>query len=326
LAKTTTEERQREERGIMSDLPDTTQAGELGTWFAPFRLIDAAVASKAASTRVTYGEAFKDFGQYLECDPETALQRLVRFEPGPANALLLSYQEYLCQRSLSPATCNLRLAALRSVVRTARRLGISTLYVDVPGLRSEAYRDLSGPPPELALGVVRTLSRGSTVKARRDYCMIRLAIALGLRRNEILSLDVEHVDLIGSKLWVLGKGKRERKAVTMPGPTLEAIKAWISVRGDEPGPLFVSLSRNGRRTRLTGRSLWTVTTKAGLGRCHGLRHLSATKGLDLTGGNVRAVRQHTRHESVDIVLRYDDARSDQAGAVAKLIDAWLDVE
>jgi integrase len=152
--------------------------------------------------------------------------------------------------------------------------------------------------------------------------MIRLAVALGLRRNALLRLDVEHFD--GDRLWILGKGKRERRAVTVPPACLEALGDWLAARGDEPVPLFLSLARDGKRGRLAGRSLWQVVQGYGLGRVHGLRHLSVTRGLDFTNGNVRAVRQHSRHQSVDIVVRYHDARSDQAGTVGRLIDASLD--
>jgi integrase/recombinase XerC len=306
-----------------------TQAtgSEVGTWHAPYRLCDAALASKSAATRATYTASWLDFARFLDCaDIELALQKLVRLEPGPANTLMLAYQESMIQRELAPATANIRLASLRSVVRTARRLGITALFVDVPGLRSEAYRDLSGPPIDVAAGVLRRLASDPRPKGRRDYCMVRLAIALGLRRNEILSLDVEHVDLTGSKLWILAKGYRERRAVTIPPQCLEALRRWIDARGDQPGPLFYSFNRavESKTERLSGRGLWGVVTRLGLGRIHGLRHLSVTQGLNLCNGDVRKVRQHSRHQSIDVLLKYDDARSDQGGAVARLIDASLD--
>jgi integrase/recombinase XerC len=52
---------------------------------------------------------------------------------------------------------------------------------------------------------------------------------------------------------------------------------------------------------------------------HGLRHASTTEALDLTGGDVRRVKAHTRHQKVETVMIYDDARRDFAGEVAKLV-------
>jgi integrase/recombinase XerC len=39
--------------------------------------------------------------------------------------------------------------------------------------------------------------------------------------------------------------------------------------------------------------------------------------LDLTGGNVREAMQFSRHQNVATLLRYDDARRDRAGDLAR---------
>jgi integrase/recombinase XerC len=296
--------------------------GELQTW-QPYRLVDAAVASKAESTRKTYFEAFADFGKFLDTDAESALQRLVAFPPGPANTVLLSYQEHLLQRQLSPATCNLRLAALRSVVRTARRLGITTLFIDVPGLRSESYRDLSGPPADRAQHALATLAGDQRPKGRRDLAMVKILLTCGLRRAELLNLDTGDVDLDAGKLMVRGKGKRQKAPITIPAGCVEALKAWLAVRGTWEGPLFTSMSRDGRQGRLTGRSLWSICKGLLGSRVHGCRHFAITAGLTLTNGDVRSVRAFSRHSGLGILTRYDDCRLDRGAAVARLIDASL---
>lgn len=59
----------------------------------------------------------------------------------------------------------------------------------------------------------------------------------------------------------------------------------------------------------------------GLGRPHGLRHLAITEGLDFTGGDVRRGRAFSRHADANTLLRYDDARTDMFGEVARRVAA-----
>jgi integrase/recombinase XerC len=65
--------------------------------------------------------------------------------------------------------------------------------------------------------------------------IVRVLFDLALRRSEVTGLDLEHVDIRANRLWVLGKGRKERKAMTMPPRTLNALKAWLKRRGMQPG-------------------------------------------------------------------------------------------
>jgi integrase/recombinase XerC len=146
-----------------------------------------------------------------------------------------------------------------------------------------------------------------------------------LRRAEVCSLDLAHLDLQGGAIEVLGKGRSRRERLSLPGPTREALAAWVQARGPAPGPLFTSLDRAGKGDgRLTGSAIYTIVRglghKAGLvARPHGLRHAAITEALDRTHGDVRKVQRFSRHRDVRVLLRYDDARQDLAGEVARLV-------
>jgi len=78
----------------------------------------------------------------------------------------------------------------------------------------------------------------------------------GLRRAEVVKLDLEDLDLTHSELHVIGKRNKERKAFLAQG-AIRAIQKWIELRGTEPGPLFYSVNKGGnivryRRNRLLG--------------------------------------------------------------------------
>jgi integrase/recombinase XerC len=161
--------------------------------------------------------------------------------------------------------------------------------------------------------------------------MIRLLFDLALRRGEVVRLDLADVDVAGRRLWVLGKGKREKAPLTLPDATLAAVMAWAAVLGSTPGPLFTHLEITGKGAadgRLAGQGLWTVVRTLGRAagfevRPHGLRHAGITRGLDLTRGNLRAVQRFSRHADLRTLSLYDDNRSDFAEAVAALVAGSL---
>jgi integrase/recombinase XerC len=124
-------------------------------------------------------------------------------------------------------------------------------------------------------------------------------------------------------------GRRQKQTMTLPEPTKAVLTTWVALRGTEAGPLLQSLDRARKGSgRLTGSAVHYVVTKlakaAGC-RCspHALRHTSVTAGLDLTKGDVRAVRQHSRHVDVQTVLIYDDRRADLGGSVARMVATAL---
>jgi integrase/recombinase XerC len=235
------------------------------------------------------------------------------------------YRAHLLERGLKVATVNRRLAALKSLVKLARLVGLCSFSLEVESLPSEPYRDTRGPGKDGFLQMLELLEGCQEEKARRDRAMLRLMYDLALRRGEVVSLDVEHVQLKEKVLWVSGKGRRgERQKLTLAPKTRDALAAWLMVRGEEPGPLFVNLDNPTHKTRLSGTGLYLVVRelgqKVGLKvRPHGLRHAAITEALELTGGNVRVVQKFSRHKDLRVLCVYDDARQDLAGEVSLLL-------
>src|SRR5262249_45118911 len=147
----------------------------------------------------------------------------------------------------------------------------------------ESYRDTRGPGVD---GVRRLLGAIQGPTAARDCALVRILYDLGLRRAEAVSLDLADVDLDAGTAQVLGKGRREKVRLSLPGPTREALSAWLAQRGTEPGPLFLALDRAHRGHSLTGSGLYAVIRELGRragirARPHGLRHAGITRLLDL---------------------------------------------
>ncbi len=286
------------------------------------RLTAAFLAGRNARTLAAYSADLADFVAYLGArDVDAAASALLGGGHGAANEAALGYRAHLVGRGLSPATVNRRLAALRSLVKLARTLGMVTWNLEVASVPSQTYRDTRGPGVDGFRRLLEQLDARVDAKAKRDRAALRLLFDLALRRAEVVGLDLAHVDLEAGTVSILGKGRTERETLTLPAPTRAALEAWIGLRGSESGPLFVNFARNGHRTRLTGTGLYLVVRDLGLAigltvRPHGLRHAAITAALDAGNGDVRRAQRFSRHRDVRVLARYDDNRQDIAGEVA----------
>jgi integrase/recombinase XerC len=291
------------------------------------RLYAAFLAGRSPDTLRAYTHDVAAFARFLGATaPSEAMTHLIASGAGNGNALLLAYRARMLEDGLAPATINRRLAAIRSAVKLARTLGMTSWSPDISGLRVDAYRDTAGP----GLAGTRAMlaaahAQRDRAKAVRDVALIRLMFDLGLRRGEVAALDVEDVDRSGRRILVKGKGRRQKTPRTLPGATQAAMEAWLGLRQRfaETGQaaLFVSLARHSAGHRITGRGLHHLISHLGASvglrtRPHGLRHASITAALDASNGDVRAVQQHARHTNPQTTLRYDDNRRDLAGQVA----------
>lgn len=289
------------------------------------RLVEAFLAGRNARTLEAYGRDLEDFRVFVGAvTVDEAAGELLGRGHGEANALALAYKSHLVNRKLAAATVNRRLAALRSLVKLARTLGFVPWTLEVESVKAEAYRDTRGPGRGSVRRMLERLDARLDAKGRRDRALIRLLFDLALRRGEVVSLDVEHVDLEGGTVAVLGKGRTGRVKMTLPAATKAALSGWLEVRGTDAGALFVSLDRASRGHRLTGRAVYQIVRELGEDldlrvRPHGLRHAAITEALELTGGNVRAVQRFSRHRDLRVLTVYDDNRSDLAGEVASLV-------
>ena len=287
-------------------------------------LLEAWLAGRSTQTVQAYRADLADFQSYVGVESlGQAAGVLLSSGAGQANLVALRYRAALLERGLAPATVNRKLSALRSLVKVARTVGMIGFALDVENVRSEAYRDTRGPGVEGYRTMLETLQTRQDAKGSRDRAILHLLFDLGLRRAEVVSLDLEHLE--GESLSIMGKGRRERISLTLPAPTVAALEGWLAFRGDEAGPLFASIDKGGRiGGRITGRGLHKIISgiggKVGLSVWpHGLRRAAITTALDMTAGDVRAVAKFSRHADLRTLTFYDDNRSDMAGQVAALI-------
>ncbi|HEY1601749.1 MAG TPA: tyrosine-type recombinase/integrase [Pirellulales bacterium] len=298
------------------------------------RLIALFVRSgKSERTTATYLGALDDFAGFMQQPTAAfAVSQLLASGRGPCTAVIQRYLVNMNDRALAPHTHNLRLTVLRSLLEFANSLDMISWTVRVKGIRGAGnVKDCRGPTLEQVRAMYARIV-GDDAPARRSRAAFRLLFDLGLRRMEVLAIDVEDCDLSpGGRACVMvrGKGKRTKSPITLPEETAAALRSWMAVRGAQPGPLFISLSNSSRGRRLSGQSLFVliqdlgrqVGTKTGI---HQMRHSSITAALTGTNGDVRRVRFHSRHADLATIAKYDDARQDMAGGVAKLVAGMLE--
>jgi integrase/recombinase XerC len=137
-----------------------------------------------------------------------------------AVALVLRYKAHLIERGLKEATINRRLAAIKSLVNFARKIGKCDYTLeDIKGEKVKPYRDTTGISKESYKKMLCVPDR-NTLKGKRDYALLRLLWDNALRRSEISLADIKDLDLEGRALLILGKGKGSQKeAVSLSRPT-----------------------------------------------------------------------------------------------------------
>lgn len=293
------------------------------------RVVASFLSGKSPNTLAAYRADLRAFQEFIGArDLDDAAQFILGRGHGEANAIALDYRAHMVDQGLAPNTVNRRLASLRSLVMLGQTLGLIAWELQAPNVKATTYRDTRGPGCDGVVRVLAALAAKRGPKAVRDRAILSLLFDLALRRGEVVSLDIEHLDLERGTAAVLGKGRTARELLTLPDPTRAALAAWAKVRGAAPGPLFINYDRAKKGQRLTGRSVHRLVKRLGAQagltvRPHGLRHASITAALDLTAGDVRAVQRFSRHRSLATLTIYDDNRQDLGGKVARMVAAKI---
>lgn len=217
----------------------------------------------------------------------------------------------------APSTARKMLAAVKGTLRAAWRLGLmdAETYrraVDVEPVRgSRLPRGRALDAGELA-ALFRVCAADPSPAGARDAALLALCYGTGLRRSEAVALDVSDVSTESGAVTVRsGKGRKDRTCY-LPAGGVAAVKAWVQVRGDAPGPLFVGVNKGGRLEwrRLTDAAVRVVVVKrarqAGVSAFspHDLRRSFVSDLLD-AGADVSAVAGLAGHASVGTTTRYD---------------------
>jgi integrase/recombinase XerD len=262
---------------------------------------------------------------------------------GYADALLCPWQQLRYQHTAAiraelaeryaPATANRTLAALRRVLKECWRLGLMTVEeyeraADLKPIKAEQLP--SGRALSIAeiAAIFAACAADSTPAGVRDGAMLSLAIATGLRRSEIVALDLaDYTPSSGALKVRWGKGRKDRLVYIGAPAAVAALADWLTLRGATPGPLFVAAARGGHLTkrRMTDQAVAIILGKraeqAGLAAMspHDLRRTCITQLLD-AGADIATVQKLAGHADPATTARYDRRGEATKQAAAALLD------
>ena len=208
---------------------------------------------------------------------------------------------------ISPAARARKLSAIKSfykylTVRTKLLQDNPVADIEYPKLRKSLPKYLT---MEQSAALLQAVAGQNQV---RDYAILMIFLNCGIRRSELVGLNI--TDVYDDRLRVVGKGNKER-FVYFGTPCRKAIDAYLELRKKinltDNRALFGS--RNGNRISVTAvhRLVEKALKQAGLDAtqfsAHKLRHTAAT--MMLSGGvDVKTVQEVLGHENLNTTQIY----------------------
>lgn len=177
---------------------------------------------------------------------------------------IMKIRTAMIEASVAPRTINHALSAIRGVMDEA---------CDMKMISGDDYRLICKkvkPVKVTTLPKGRDIEPGERVRlwavkrpqttnngSIRDAALLSV-LRLGLRVSEVAHLTRADLDTQKRKLFVFGKGRKER-FVPINYEALRTIQKWLDIRGNEAGPLFYPVHRSGEVIKTHGLSRQAIS-------------------------------------------------------------------
>ena len=210
-------------------------------------------------------------------------------------------------KGISPAARARKLSAIKSFYKY--------LTVRTKQLQENPVADLEYPKLRKSLPKYLTLEQSSALlqavsgpNEKRDYAILMLFLNCGIRRSELVGLNL--TDVYEDRIRVVGKGNKER-IVYFGTACRKAIDAYLPERNkielSDNRALFGSRDKNRISVTAVHRLVKKAFLQAGLDAtqfsAHKLRHTAAT--MMLSGGvDVKTVQEVLGHENLNTTQIY----------------------
>jgi integrase len=247
---------------------------------------------------------------------------------GFTKATVQGYRAELETRGLSTSAVNVQLAAIRKLAAEAADNGflspeLAAAIGKVPGARTEGPRAGNWLTREQARRLL-ALPHPETLRGKRDRAILGLLIGCGLRRDELVRLTVDDLQLRDGRWAVvdlLGKGRR-RRTIPVPSWVKSWIDEWMSAASIADGCVFRAINK-GRRVYgagMTANVVWSIVrgyaNEIGIPKLapHDLRRTCA-KLCRAAGADLEQIQLLLGHASIGTTERYLGSRLDLTDSV-----------
>jgi integrase len=188
---------------------------------------------------------------------ETALRQCLawdeaRSSPEIDRSWLAAWKRHLVESGRAPNTCRSYLSLIRGLLLEAYDQGLLAVDVIVATKRVKTVpvrgqrrgRWLSGAEAARLLAA----PNAGTLRGKRDRAMLAVMLGAGLRRNEVVQLNMEHLrEIAGRGVIVDLQGKHGRvRSVPVAGWAWKTVMEWIRAARIHDGPVFMRVHASGR--------------------------------------------------------------------------------
>lgn len=224
-----------------------------------------------------------------------------------------SYMVHLHDRGLTGTTMSRKLSSLSSFFKFLCREGNlqNNVVKSIPAPKKENYL-----PSFLSVDDVfrlMELPESNTWIGTRDRAILEMFYSTGMRISELVTLQMEFMNLESRKVRVLGKGKKERW-LPLGGKAVAALNIYLSqretlLRKMKPDQLPSAVFLNTRGNGLTTRGVRKIVGKyldqlvSGRHSPHSIRHSFATHLLE-GGADLRTIQEMLGHASLSTTQKY----------------------
>ncbi len=271
------------------------------SWFEQFYAYLENEKRFSKHTTLAYQRDLRDFQQFYH---KFELQSL-------RDVTVHTVRQYIAdanRRQLGARSIQRRLSALRSFYRYLER----EKYVDVNPVNGVKAPKIPQRLPKIMdvdqVQALLTITDDDAL-AVRDVAILELFYSSGLRLTELVSLNINDLDIAGKTLRVLGKGNKVRQ-IPVGKMALEALKKWFEIRecwiSDNECAIFITRkgSRISQRNVQARLKQWGQKQSLNTGlHPHRLRHSFASHLLE-SSSDIRAVQELLGHENLSSTQIY----------------------
>ena len=226
------------------------------------------------------------------------------------------------EKGFKPATVNRRISSLKTFFAFALEQGLTS---NDPTQRLKGIEQQALAPKALTEDEVKRILRRARKNNLRDWAILELLAATGLRVSEVATLTRADLTLSGKSGWVnvrMGKGKKTRRVPVHEHAT-DALREFMGTIQDEgeSAPLFSSRLKK----PMTPYAIWGVVKKyaaaAGVEHVspHSFRHTVATRLIRNPQVDLVTAATFLGHSRLDTTARYSQPNDDDLEKAAQVL-------